>query len=496
MASHAPLCNKNYSHLHVIIPPAFSVFQHSLRCLCCFCMSLLLPIHRSSDLHVVITSTAVPQTSTPILMTVPEKRRSADEDDDSFYDDAPVPNLRNSSIKSTQLELTHTDVRELDSALDEEDEQHENDQLENDPLSSSSYTGKVDILSDVGSPRPSHVPAPPFPSSPPPSLRNPAGSPGIRSAGDSNSNQDSQVPEFIPSKRIDIVDDDDVWFDSDENNVEVESLDSSSSMASSPVPPAHPSQPANHHVSSPVDDPDFSVPIVSSLETPRKPSSPTPNFGGLSLLTRASQTFYKAFRKRKPAPPRTSKPRNAASVRSPISDNLDTIHEGLEELLEAQIATLRSARTGFVDLKLVKPMIQRTLDAVNYEGKSLLSDFSQLEERAETLQNQVVGAERDAEEEVASKEQLLVESKMKLAEASAEFEQLQHELRGIRKIIQEPKRQRQRQLEETRRGACVCREACVAVEQRLEDRRQALSEEKAQLQKLETGYRDMEGDWQ
>lgn len=296
----------------------------------------------------------------------------------------------------------------------------------------------------------------------------------------------------LKESSVPIIDDDEL-FDSDEK-VDVESIASSSSGRADP-----PSTPRISDASTATDA------TNPSAVPPRKEPSTA---SGLGLLTRASMTFYKAFKKSTKKP--TSEPSsvsqgsdspNPESAQS-RADALHRTHARLVHLLDAQIATLNGAKTGFVDLQLLKPMTQKTLDAVQHDAQMLLTDYGQLEERAAELEKQTAQAEKAADEELAAKEQMLITAKVRLAEASCEVDGLKHELRMLQKEVNRPDRVAARQKsisdrenESLRLEAVASRDARVAAQERLSTWTKNVERERGELHRLDESYRDIEGDW-
>lgn len=364
----------------------------------------------------------------------PNSPQPDDEDSDSLYNEPPIFEAPVKCASETAIETSDPSLHNLDDILDELD---------------------ADEVSQEASEELSHVA--------------------------SNS-------ELSP-----VASDDDDWFDSDENKVEVESLASSESSISQPP------QTSN----SP-------IPIVHSLDSPKPPPVARPPQPGLSFLTRASKTFYKAFRKPKKPPStestlKTSTPSSASTaVSTPAASlraagaggaDVETTHRRLQQLLDAQTATLRSARTGFVELQLVRGMTQRTADTIRSDARALLADYGALERRVAQLARAAKEAEKEAEKEVAAKEQLLIAAKLGLAEANGDVEHMRHELAGARKMLGGSDCRGRVRVAKGRRGAVACREARLGVEGKLEEKRKALLKERAKLAKVEEGYRDLEGDW-
>lgn len=440
-------------------------------------------------------------------MTNNASQLTDDDENDSIYDELPtIATTPTVMAKDTILDSSSPDVCKLDAILDQED-QEDNSlahphpatnghvvEYHSDEITSGPDGNFLDFVEDAPSPtayaNSTHSHDPNYLSARPNVI-------------ELDEDEDSrEVCEITREKHIDVVNEDDDWFDSDENDVE--SLDSShSSIPPNPNPTESRLPPEK---SSPRES-NSSIPIVSSLEgdTERRTTQNNPP-GAISLLTRASQTFYKAFRKPKKAEIKADSSRvtKTASLASGSAEtpsvsrqasNIDDMHQRLEQLLEAQIATLKGASTGFVDLKLVRPMTERTTHAIEHDARTLLADYGEVERRAKDMRKKAVSVNKDADEEVAAKEQVLIAAKMRLAEASAEVEGLKHELRGVKKILQEPGRRRRRRAEEIRREAVVVREARDAVERRLDERRRTLAKETAALDKVEKDYRDIEGDW-
>lgn len=254
------------------------------------------------------------------------------------------------------------------------------------------------------------------------------------------------------------------------------------------------------------------VPVVKGPATVAEDEAKKPGggTGGFAYaLSKASATFYKAFKKPSVKVPVKSPPAVEADVledkptdMKSRADALELSHTRLEQLIEAQIATLNTAKTGFVDLRLLRPMTERTLQAVETDARALLSDYGELERRAADLEKASEAAQRAADDDVAAKEQLLISAKLSLAEARSEVESLRHELRTLQKQLADPARAAARERAELsrRRDAAAAAvaagtDARIAAEIRLERRRESLERERAETTKLEKGYRDIEGDW-
>lgn len=310
--------------------------------------------------------------------------------------------------------------------------------------------------------------------------------------------------------------DDDDRFDSDEH-VDVESLSSSDdepneSQSSYTVPPSVSSVlPANF--AAPDSIPTQSMP---ALPTPKRPQS-----SGISLLSRASQTFYKTFMGRKTS----SDKRTPSLVAASSSSTTDTVsthvtggddnnsvlsaamnattitddrYERLCHLLDAQLSALAGAKTGFVQLALLRPLAEETLRAVTVDARGLLGEFGQLEAHAERRRREAEDATAKGEHEVVQKERMLIEAKVALAEACGDVERLRGELAAVKRTLADPatrSRRLRKNVDVVKRETAACRDARSAVEGKLAERRRSLGREKAELSRLEKEFRDIEGDW-
>ncbi len=177
-------------------------------------------------------------------------------------------------------------------------------------------------------------------------------------------------------------------------------------------------------------------------------------------------------------------------------------HLRLEETLKSQIATLRSARSGFVDLALLTPMTEKTLAAVDLEAKRILSQLPEIERRKEVLGRQVEILELTTEAELNAKEKTLVAAKIKVAEAKCELDKLRHELFVIKRDIAEPgKAAAQERLrlsmrrEKAEKDLRAATESKETMERNLEQRKAMLKTYRNEVSRLEKSVRDVEGDW-
>lgn len=257
-------------------------------------------------------------------------------------------------------------------------------------------------------------------------------------------------------------------------------------------------------------------------------SAPKKSSGGGNIFFRASSTFYKAFvggggskpdakeqskkekRKSEPArpvaaveapPPPPPKPLTPEQIAQREQDE-DLAHVKLEHHLGAQIATLRSAQSGFVDLTLLAPMTASTLAAVTGEARRLLCVAAGTQARAEHVKASTAGLAAGAETELATKEQLLVSAKLRLAEARCEVQMLKHDLHEAQKGINQPERvaARERYAVRMRRERAekelnAAMESSDTMQKNLIDRQASLRRDKASVKRLEKSVKDLEGDW-
>lgn len=209
----------------------------------------------------------------------------------------------------------------------------------------------------------------------------------------------------------------------------------------------------------------------------------------------------------------SSTPRNSQSYAElqtePIDERLpaevaeEERHLRLEQTLKSQIATLRSARSGFVDLALLTPMTEKTLAAVEGEATRILVELPEVERRKEEVARKVEILEMSTEAELAAKEQLLVVAKMKLVEARCDLQTLKHELLNLRKTMAQPKHAAtaERMRIRSRREKAM-KELRAAVESRdtmlhnLETRQGALKRIRSEVGRLEKSVKDLEGEWE
>lgn len=242
---------------------------------------------------------------------------------------------------------------------------------------------------------------------------------------------------------------------------------------------------------------------------------PAPHKSFFGNIARAGATFYKqAFKNRAGAPganpnANASAENDDSSPRSKSAqgaiaraEEAERTHRGLISLIEAQIATLNGAKAGFVDLALLKPMTEKTCRVIEDQVITLLEDYGKLNMRIGTLQKQLADVDRQAEEELSEKEQVLIAAKMSLAEAQGDVMNLKHELNGIKKELADPRRQAAKtraelseRIESAREDARTAADARRAAEETLSEQRRKLHSESQATKKLEAGYKDMEGDW-
>lgn len=325
---------------------------------------------------------------------------------------------------------------------------------------------------------------------------------------------------------------DDDRFDSDEH-VDVESLSTSDDelehprLRASSVPSEQPSTGGMATIdtekttaASSMDMPTHAsskLPLpYSAHDNDKKPSQPS----GISLLSRASHTFYKTFIGRKTSSSDNSKHstnkdksstsntsknlssstnnNNRGNAMTKVAVTNDDRYERLCRLLDAQLSALDGAKTGFVQLDLLQPLAEQTLRAVSEDARSLLGEYGELEERAEIRQREAAEATEKGEEEIIRKEQLLIEAKVALAEACGEVERLRGELAATNRKLANPATMEKRLKKErdtVRKETELCVDTRLAVEKKLVERRESLGKEKAELGRLEKEFRDIEGDW-
>lgn len=451
-----------------------------------------------------------------------------EDDDDSVYSEPLVASP--SREKATKHTILDADILQIiDEALDKEEAAY----LRDNPQSETDSDGRISISSSEEIDTDPHetgvevlddseaeqaeiltrlrdLPTPPRMPPLPEELRDTHDDTSSMSTKPYTGGTDSIVDTglYEPGEAIVDTAGDEDWFDSDENKVEVESLDSSSDSSSSftarVLPAMH--RPVTTNVTDLTDRP-ASREGAGADRIPSEPAGvkkATPGGGGLSLLTRASQTFYKAFKKTAKKAPACSEPTSGmgASDGKENREDVAQMHRRIEQLLETQIASLNGAKTGFVDVRLLQPMTEKTLEAVERDAVSLLRDFGEVEQRAKELEARVERAEREAEAELEAKEQMLIAAKVRLAEAAAEVDGLQHELRSLERELARPERvemrrriEMRRKRERLREEAVTVGEAREAAERRLGERRQSLERERAGLQKIESRFKDIEGDW-
>lgn len=383
-----------------------------------------------------------------------------DDDEDSVYD-APVAKASNANEGETVVNVSEDNTTQLDSILDAEEDQHI---LE---LSSKSHQ-----------------------------LRHDNAQPG---------------------------DDDDLRFDSDEQ-ADVESIQSTDDEASV-SPDNYLTRPSFDETTNEkcagVDISTVTKMAATSSHSSLPPSSSNPQSS--SLFLRASQTFYKTFIKRKPSSSEqclsaqipvhtkatnrsnksTSQPAQTTDGKHGVNSECDTecTEDKLErlcQLLDAQLSALAGAKTGFVQLALLRPLAEQTLHAVDIDARALLTEYGEAEAEAQRARNEVIAAQKRGEEEILRKERILVEAKVALAEAHGDVERLRGELASAKRALADPSRKlkgQRKKAEAVRRETVMCREARAAVEERLAERRRSLDREQVELSRLEKEYRDIEGDW-
>lgn len=453
-----------------------------------------------------------------------------DEDDDSTYSGDGLPHPGSSTASETVLNPSSPQTLQLDEKLDDDDAQYLRDNPQAMQVESDSDNMPSSGSEDVnGNPRRRATRIDVL-DSPPRYPEEPNWDDDGPTRKEEHDTEKSLSERFEKQVRlrpgskddsgsgeqvvtIDAEDDDD-WFDSDENKVEVESLESSEGSTGN----------LEHESTEKVND--ESVHVLSTMK-PNGTELPVRNLddsrsgkpkqaggGAYSLLSRASQTFYKAFKKTSKKATGTAsssgndfgrKPGTAVGQAEQVAgsereDNLR--HERMMQLLDAQIATLNGARTGFVDLNLLKPMTEKTVEAIEGEGKELLGDYAEIERRSRELAKESVEAEREGEWELEAKEKLLINAKMRLAEAHGEVDGLRHELRRLQRLLEAPERvearlraERRKRRESVEGEVFATREARIAAERRLEGQRGELKQEEEELDRLDKKYRDIEGDW-
>lgn len=382
-----------------------------------------------------------------------------DEHEDSPYNDTSESPPPNSVPDENVLDPTDDKVTQLDNFLDIEDEQ-----------------GLSEESSDVRN----HVPS-------------------IQTPSEMHTHSEP-ITELPGSENHD----DDLRFDSDEH-ADVESLASTDDEAtdSSSVPPLSVS-PAR--TSKNISDPTNSLPAYgASLPIPSKG---TASQSSSSILTRASHTFYKTFiKKRNPSADHSSglvpSQSHQTSTKGPVKsgsneESTDQKLARLCQLIDAQLSALSGAKTGFVQLALLRPLAEQTLQAIEIDARALLEKYADAEQKARCVREEVLTAQQRGEEEIVRKERLLIEAKVALAETCGDVERLRGELASTKRALSDPSRKlegQRKKVEAIRRETISCREARTALEERLAERRRSLSREKVELSRLEKEYRDLEGDW-
>lgn len=452
-----------------------------------------------------------------------------DDDDDSIYSGEALPDPGSSAAEDIVLDPSCPRTKQLDKRLDDDDAQHlrDNPHLEDSDFDSDNVLPSDDEDDDEDdTPQATRVEVLP---SPPRYPDAPGLDDDLQVCAEGLGPIASITGRFEKSVRLNSGSEDDVgyregvivldandeedWFDSDENNVDVESLESSDASTDVTLDDAKATTPSPRH--GPTLEKESGIGRADRVIESSQSEKQRPNGGGAySLLSRASQTFYKAFKK-------TAKKSGATSASTGTSAGSrwvagvgagengartgteDTVrHERMIQLLEAQIATLNGARTGFVDLNLLKPMTEKTAEAIDGEAKVLVGDYVEVEKRAREVEKETGKARREADGELEAKEQMLIAAKVRLAEASAEVDGLRHELRRLQKSLEAPERveagvreERRKRREGMEAELVAGREARIAAEERLEGQKRRLKMEQGQLDRLEKGYRDIEGDW-
>lgn len=208
-----------------------------------------------------------------------------------------------------------------------------------------------------------------------------------------------------------------------------------------------------------------------------------------------------------PSTPRSS--RAYAEVDEPVDERSEEEkvevdrHLRLEQTLKSQIATLRSARSGFVDLALLTPMTENTLAAVEGEATRILSELPEVERRTEEVARKVEVLELSTEAELSAKEQILVMSKMKLVEARCDLQSLKHEVLRLRKTMASPNlsaaaermriSSRREKVEKELRATVESRDT---MRRNVDMRQGILKRYQSEVQRLEKSVKDLEGEWE
>lgn len=456
-----------------------------------------------------------------------------EDDEDSIYSSESIRSPHPVHPPETMLDPTLPQTMLLDKSLDEDDMQYFRENIQD--SEEGSKFGSVTVLSsdEETGPHTNHVQKNTDPGIPSPP-RYPSASdfvddegidPGVHNSEDSLAHQlqnrldiesGSQEPQ-PPCKTVSLrqIDEKDDLFDSDEERIDVESLESSSESSRSADGQVDLRQRESRLPACKMDGAmSENVNVeTTTLPTSRSEKQSATNSGGgaYSLLTRASQTFYRAFKKssKKTAPVallngssghNRSKEAREECLRANDVESLR--HERIIQLLEAQIATLNGARTGFVDLRLLKPMTEKTIEAIEKDGKLLLEDYSDMEKRCRELKQKRVEAEEEGEAELTVKEKMLINAKMRLAEAHAEVDGLRHELRIVQRSLETPERRKAWKREERNKRKEGADEDVVAMRKQRKaavaqagEQKSLLQAETTELERLEKRYRDIEGDW-
>lgn len=433
---------------------------------------------------------------------------SNEDDDDSLYSGSPLPPPDTHRVTHQVLDAQDLSVQQLDLHLDDEDaryaEQHQPEEA--DEHSEDDYSTNGDESDDEGAKEDDSE------------LEKAKGKEDDDDDDDDNEDYTGARVEVVekgtsqgeesgdkseewecvdggPVKIVDMDDENDDWFDCDEKKVDVESLESSSSSAEEVGDRRAPG-----------DD------VIGNLGVQRIEMSKSDKVAGTgsgrgkSLLTRASKTFYKAFRRGggKKFGEMEKEVGSGDMVEEGEATVLDLRYARLDQVLEAQIATLNGAKTGFVDLTLLRPMTERTVEVIVRDGRELLKDFGTMERRAREMdKGGEEGEEGERELEMRVKEGMLIEAKVRLAEAAAEVERLRHELRMLQREMGDRERMEVRRWEmgKVKRERAgkeveVASEARRAVEVKLKKEWDELEREENALQRVEKGFRDIQGDWE
>lgn len=391
----------------------------------------------------------------PPFHTMPSPSTPSSDSESSVYSSPPsLPTPRNAALNPTNLSKSDSEI--LDAFLDEEEENYCPSDASTTP-SSDSQVGAVQVLDDDDDEDQLSVEI----------IKDDDLWSNDVSSDDSPPPPINREPHIVEATAV--LEDDDEWFDSDENRV---SVSSSSSSSTTPSPPAVP---------------------TSSGEKDGGTK-------GKGLLARASQTFYKAWKGRGKKSDTIKKVETVHEREDEKEDAIERRYAALETALEAQIRTLNAARGGFVELRVVKGMTAKTVALIEKDGRVLLKNFGRMEKKAREVEN---GASTGAGVvgELEMKERLLIEAKVKLAEAAAEVEQLRHELSVLKRSSgdrdgevrkwEEGRRRREKVVEQVGQ----VKSEREGVERRLGEQRRKLNKENTRKSRVEDEFRDLQGDW-